>query len=107
MILACQYLQLYDNKEDVGYVEPTKIWAFISPTLPLVLKFDKTSDIIKLLNLKGVFVGLSMNDENYLANFIRIYTFYTIPGVDQVALRLRLFFFSLTRMVLLWFRELS
>lgn len=52
-------------------------------------------------------MGLSMNDENYLANFIRIYTFYTIPGVDQVALRLRLFFFSLTRMVLLWFRELS
>lgn len=60
----------------------------------------------QLLNLKGVFAGLDTNDANmHLANFIRIQTSYTIPGVDQGARRLRLFPFSFNRETSLWLGE--
>lgn len=62
--------------------------------------------MIQLLNLKGVFSGVETDDANlYLANFTGIFTSYTILGVDQKALRLRLFPFLLTGEVSLWLGE--
>lgn len=38
--------------------------AIIPPELPQEVKFDTTSAMIQLLNLKGVFVGLPNNNTN-------------------------------------------
>lgn len=97
MIPAYQHLHPYDDEEDMGYVEPVKTKSIVSPTLPLNVKFDITSVMIQLLNLKGVLLGSETDDVNmHIANFIGICILYTILGVDQEAFRLRLFPFSLT-----------
>lgn len=81
------YFQLYDDEKDVGYVELTEIRAIILPVRPHYVKFDLTSAMIKFLNLKGVILGLAIDDTNmYLTNFLGICTTYTILGVDQKAL---------------------
>lgn len=65
VISAYQYFQPYnDPDEDIGYVETTNIEAIIPPTLPPGIKFDIISAIIRLLNLKDMFVGLPTGDEN-------------------------------------------
>lgn len=63
--------------------------------------------MIQLLNLKGVFGGLSIDDETmHIMNFIGIYTLYNLSGVSQEALRLSLFLFSLRGEATLWLGEL-
>lgn len=65
---------------------PKKV-SIIPPTRPPNVKFDITSAMVELLNLKGVIFGLSIDDPNiHLSNFIGICTSYTIPMVDQEAL---------------------
>lgn len=60
------------------------------------MKFDITSALIQLLNLKGVFVILLTDVANMdFVNFNGIYISYAILGLDQEALRLKLFPFSL------------
>lgn len=105
---AYQYLPSYEDEEDVGYVEPVEIEAIIPPALPLNMKFDIISDNIQLLNLRGVFVGLPIDDLNlHLAYFIGIFTPYTTLGVNQESLRLRLFPLTLPGKASLWLVELS
>lgn len=77
------YLLVYKEQEtDSAYVEPIKTGAIISPELTQGTKFDITSAMIQLLNLKGVFVDLPTDDANmHIMNFVGIYTSYnfTIP----------------------------
>lgn len=73
-------------------VDPAKTGAIVPPTLTPNVKFHITTVIIQLLNLKGALSGEAIDDANmHLTNFIRICTSYTIPRVDQEALRLWLF----------------
>lgn len=96
MMLAYQYVHPYYHENDIGYIETTEIGANIPPALPSNLKFDITSAMIQLLNLKVAFLGSDIVNRNmYLSNFVGIYTFYAIQEVDQEALRLRLCPFSL------------
>lgn len=55
LIPTYQYLYPYDEEDDMGYVEPTEKRAIIPPTPPPNFKFDITSAMIQLLNLKGIF----------------------------------------------------
>lgn len=66
-----------------------KTWVYRVCCLPPIVKFDITSVMIQLLNLKDRFSGAAIDDANmHLANITRICTSYTIPVVDQEALRL-------------------
>lgn len=61
------------------------------------------SDMIKLLNLKGLFAGLPIDDKNiHIVNFCGICTSYNLPGVSQDTLRLKLLLFTLTGEAILW-----
>ena len=59
-------MSVYDDpeKEVVVYFEPIETGAIIPRELPQGTKFDITSAMIHLLNLKGVFVGLPSDDPN-------------------------------------------
>lgn len=83
IIPTYQYLPSHDEDKDIGYIEPAETGAVVPLALPLNVKFDISSIMIQLLNLKGVSFGAEINDANmHLANFTGIYTSYTIPGVD-------------------------
>ncbi|KAK4706987.1 hypothetical protein R3W88_033459 [Solanum pinnatisectum] len=72
--------------------------AIMLPPLPPDVKFTITSTMIQLLNLKGMFRGAASDDANkHLMNFVTICKSQEIPGVNQTAMRLRLFLLSLTR----------
>lgn len=97
MIPTYQDLPPYNEYEKMGYIELVKIRSIMPPTLPPNVKFDIIGGIIQLLNFKVVFLVLEIDNANiHHANFYGIFTSYTIPGVDQKALRLRLFYFLLT-----------
>lgn len=65
----------------MGFIEPATIGTIIPHALPPNIKFDIIGIIIQLLNIKGVFLGLSRHDENmFFTNFIGINTFYTTLG---------------------------
>lgn len=82
--------------------------AIIPPELPWGMKFDITSAIILLLNLKGIFSGLLTNDANiYVVKILGIYTSDNISGVSNEAIRLRLFSFSLIGKATLWLAGLQ
>lgn len=66
VIPTYQYLLLYDEDKFSGYFEPTKTGTIIPPTLPLIFMFDITSAIMMLLNLKGVFLGLSTDNKIHI-----------------------------------------
>lgn len=74
MPLTFQYLPAYHDLEDnLGYVDPFKTGATISSKLSKGVKFDITSAMIQLVNLKGMFAGLPMDDANMdIINFIGI-----------------------------------
>lgn len=81
--------------------------AIIPSSLVLGAKFNITSTMIKLLNLKGLFDDLPGDDSNmYLMNFFTIFKSFDNPGVDQNAIRLRLFPLSLSGEATLWSNEL-
>lgn len=91
----------------MGYLEPAEWGAIVPPVLAPNVQFDITNAMIQLLNLKGVFSGAAKDDANmHLTNFVGICTNYNIQGVNQEALRLRLFPFSLTGEGSLWLGEL-
>ncbi|KAK4729684.1 hypothetical protein R3W88_022672 [Solanum pinnatisectum] len=66
--------------------------AIVLLLLPLGVKFNSTSTMIQLLNLKGMFRGVTSDDSNqHLMNFVAICKSSNILGVRQSAMRLRLF----------------
>lgn len=69
---------------------------FLHPLAPRV-KFNITSIMIQLLDLKVFFGGLPSDDPNMnLVNFINSYKSFNYPGVGQNAICLRLFQLSLS-----------
>lgn len=91
----------------MGYIDPTEIGSIISSYFLLGLKFDITSSMIQLLNPKGMFAGLPIdNAKIHLTNIIGSCTSYTIFGVSLEEFRLRLFPFSLISKDTLWLGEI-
>lgn len=108
MFPTYQYILLYYKAKDIGYFEPSEIRAIIPPALAPNVKFDITSAMIQMLNLKDIFLRFATYDVNmHLANFSRICTSHNILSIDPEAWRLRLFLFSLTRETSLCLGELS
>ncbi|KAH0669197.1 hypothetical protein KY289_023690 [Solanum tuberosum] len=83
------------------------IGAIVLPALPPGVKFTITSTMIQLLNLKGMFRGAAGDDANqHLMNFVAICKSQEIPGVNQTAMRLRLFPLSLIGEATNWLNEM-
>lgn len=88
--------------EQTGYADAIVLQEFSGN-----VKFDITSTMMHLLNMKRLYGGLDHEDPNqHLKNFTEICSVYRLPGVSQEAMRLRLFPFSLTREATVWLREL-
>lgn len=85
------------------HIKPIEIIAIIPPKLPQSTKFDITSIVIQLLNLKDSFLGLSTDNANmYFINVAGIYPSYNILWVSQESLTLRILPFSQTGEEILW-----
>ncbi|XP_047262439.1 uncharacterized protein LOC124895926 [Capsicum annuum] len=96
-----------DDKED-DLNEASAIGAIIPPPLVLGVKFNITSTMIQLLNLKGFFGGLPGDEPNmHLVNFINICKSFDNPGVGQNAIFLRLFPLSLFGKATIWLNKLA
>ncbi|PHT30518.1 hypothetical protein CQW23_29823 [Capsicum baccatum] len=106
--LRCLCLQ-HEMQVPMGDVSTKYVLrAIIPPPLAPGAKFNITSTMIQLLQLKGLFGGLAGNDPNmHLINFISTCKSFDNPGVGENAIRLRLFPLSLSGEATLWFNGLT
>lgn len=73
-----------DLDEDLVYVEPIEMIAIIPPKFLLGTKFDITSSMIQLLNLKIVFDVVPTNYVYmHIMNFVGICTLYILFGISK------------------------
>ncbi|PHT58325.1 hypothetical protein CQW23_00688 [Capsicum baccatum] len=95
-----------DDDDDLDGAGATRV--IIPPPLAPGAKFNITSTMIQLLQLKGLFGGLAGDDPNmHLINFISTCKSFDNPGVGQNAIRLRLFPLSLSGEATLWLNGLT
>ncbi|PHT36007.1 hypothetical protein CQW23_23707 [Capsicum baccatum] len=95
-----------DDDDDFDGAGATE--AIIPPPLAPGAKFNITSTMIQLLQLKGLFGGLAGDEPNmHLINFISTCKSFDNPGVGQNAIRLRLFPLSLSGEATLWLNGLT
>ncbi|PHT59272.1 hypothetical protein CQW23_01635 [Capsicum baccatum] len=80
----CRAMQIsFDDDED-NLDGPGTTGAIILPPLAPEAKFNITSTMIQLLQLKGLFGGLASDDPNmHLINFISTCKSFDNPGVGQ------------------------
>ncbi|KAH0761321.1 hypothetical protein KY290_017394 [Solanum tuberosum] len=95
------------NEDDADFDGAGATGVIVLPAILPGVKFTITSTMIQLLNLKGLFRGAAGDDANHhLMKFVTICKSQDIPGVNQIAMRLRLFALSLTREATNWFNEM-
>ncbi|PHT42905.1 hypothetical protein CQW23_16930 [Capsicum baccatum] len=95
-----------DNDDDLDGAGATE--AIIPPPLAPGAKFNITSTMIQLLQLKVLFGGLAGDDPNMLLiNFISTCKSFDNPGVGQNVIRLHLFPLSLSGEETLWLNGLT
>ena len=103
-----QLVQYDLNDNDDGLDGAGAMGAIITPPLAPGAKFNVTSTMIQLLNLKGLFGGLPGDDLNlHLVNFVTICKSFDNPGVGQNSIQLRLFLLSLSGEATLLLNELT
>ncbi|PHT37690.1 hypothetical protein CQW23_21263 [Capsicum baccatum] len=104
----CRAVQIPFEDDDDDLDGAGATGAIIPPPLAPEAKCNITSTMIQLLQLKGLFGGLTGDDPNmHLINFISICKSFDNPGVGQNAIRLCLFPLSLFGEATLWLNGLT
>lgn len=77
--------QFYEDDNDVvGLNDVSVIGTIVPPLLSIGVKFDITSIMIKLLNMKRVLSGNTVDDQLHLMDFLGICKDYKLPNMNKM-----------------------